>query len=122
MATFLLQHPLQNHRGHSESYEAYCRRRRSGNRAVRLSLRGGFRPGCHVSTKIVGPLPLRGVDAQVDKAILDGHLRDAALVRLENGDQHRVARTKGETYRKPQRSHFAKMARHAAAAKVGTES
>lgn len=40
MATFTLTNPLQNHRGHSESFKTYKARRRICNRAVRSYLRG----------------------------------------------------------------------------------
>lgn len=117
MATFLLQHPLQNHRGHDESFAAYRRRRKNGKAAVDRHLKGKL---AHTSTEIVGPLPPLGVDAQVDKAILDGQLRDAALVTTPPGlpwpfgprkpaakpGQYRMARTKGITYQHPTKEQF----------------
>jgi hypothetical protein len=59
MTTFLLQHPLQNHRGHSESLAAYRKRRTEGNKAVKAYLKGAA--WRHVSARSV-KIPALGVD------------------------------------------------------------
>ena len=60
-----------------------------------LRQRGTF---AHVSSRVL-TLPVIGVDAQIDKLILDGKIRDVTLMTAPDGKQFRVGREKGTTYR-----------------------
>lgn len=97
MTTFLLQHPLQNHRGHNESLAAYRKRRTEGNKAVKAYLKGAA--WRHVSARSV-KIPALGVDPAIDREVLEGRIRDVKVVLMKNGDEYRVGREKGKTYRK----------------------
>lgn len=72
-----------------ESFADYKTRRAAGNRRPVMGLR-------HVSTEIV-LLPAKGVDAEVDRAVIRGDYRDLVLVTLPDGRQMRRGRTKGVT-------------------------
>lgn len=52
-----------------------------------------------ISSQIV-QLPLAGVDEKIDEAVHRGAFRDVVTVTLRNGNQVRIGRTKGKTYRK----------------------
>ena len=80
-----------------EDFLAYKARRKAVNAAVKLHLRGELR---HTAAHVTPALPLAGVDAAVDQAILGGKLRDVTLVTLKDGKQFRVGRTKGVTHYK----------------------
>jgi hypothetical protein len=54
----------------------------------------------HAATQIVH-LPVLGIDAQVDAAVLKGDYRDAVLMVTRDGKEFRIARTKGVPYRRP---------------------
>ena len=109
MSTFTLANDLQNHRGHAESFRAYRARRRATNKALKLRLKGRL---AYVSTEPV-TLPLLGVDAKVDEAVLQGRLADVKLItlpgpiknrlgqRVGTGQQVRIGRTKGVTFKYP---------------------
>ena len=88
---------LSNARHPGEKFAAYRARRQTTRRQVDAYLRGKM---VHESTRIV-QLPLLGDDVEIDRAVIAGQFRDAALRTLPDGKQVRVARTKGVTYRKP---------------------
>lgn len=87
---------LSNARQPNESFAAYKKRRRAVNRTLRLKLRGTL---AFVSTepRVIPPI---GIDAAADRAVLAGKLRDCVLVTRPDGEQVRVCRTKGVTYRR----------------------
>ena len=78
-----------------ESFKAYRSRHRVVNKAVRLHLKGRL---AFVSTQIV-TLPPAGLDTSIDRAVIAGQYRDCKLVVLA-GEEKRVGRTKGVTYRR----------------------
>lgn len=84
-------------RGADESQAAYRARRRQSQAVIAAHRKGTF---AVVSTKPV-QLPAAGVDSQVDEAVLRGHYKDLKVVTLKTGEQIRVGRTKGETFRHP---------------------
>ena len=45
-------------------------------------------------------LPVAGVNAKVDRAVELGQYRELVLVTTPGGEQYRVGRTKGVTYRR----------------------
>ena len=48
----------------------------------------------------IARLPMPGEDAQLDRAVLAGQYRDDQVVTLPGGTQFRLARTKGQSYRR----------------------
>lgn len=84
-------------RAKDESLAAYRARRRHSAAVIAGNRRGTM---SHVSTEPVR-LPLAGVDSRVDEAVLRGLYTDLQVVTLKTGEQIRIGRTKGETYRKP---------------------
>lgn len=100
MSAYLLRNELQNHRGHAESMAAYRARRAKVNAAVQIHLGGRF---AHVSSR-PATLPVLRVDPRADEAVLRGLYRDMQVVTLPGGKQVRVGRTKGVTFRYPDRA------------------
>ena len=66
----------------------------------------------------IARLPVLGADSQIDRAVLAGQYRDVQLVTTPGGEQFRIARTKGQTYRKYPRTNGMKRRDHRAAARV----
>lgn len=88
---------LSNARHPGESFADYKARRKIIGLEVKKRLKGTM---SHVSTE-PARLPIIGVDSQVDEAVLRGYYKDLKAVTMKNGEQIRVGRTKGKTYRKP---------------------
>ena len=62
-------------------------------------------------------LPVAGVNAQVDRAVELGQYRELILVTTPAGEQYRVGRTKGATYRRYPATPGMKRRDHRAAAR-----
>jgi hypothetical protein len=88
---------LSNASHPGEGFAQYRARRTAINKQIKAYLRGRM---VHVSTE-TAILPPAGVDAQVDRQILEGRLRDVERVIRKDGTVVRVGRTKGVTWRKP---------------------
>ena len=91
-------HPLHNPaRAKGESVADYKARRHQSAAVIAGNRRGTM---THVATEPV-QLPVAGVDSRVDEAVRRGLYKDLRVVTLKTGEQIRIGRTKGETFRHP---------------------
>lgn len=81
----------------NEKFTKYRERLRQANAAIKRYLRGTLR---YASSTIV-VIPVLGVDANADRAVIDGKFRDVVDVTLKDGTETRIGRTKGIAYRSP---------------------
>lgn len=96
--TFLLDTPLRNWRGHTESFEAYRARLRKMHGLIKRRLKGKL---AHVSATIFSlPYDLKD-DEEVNALIQQGKIRGHKVITLPDGGQMRVGINKGTTYRRP---------------------
>ena len=103
MATFLLDTPLRNWRGHTESFEAYRARLRKMHEIVRRRLKGQMR---HVSAKYFGVPYDAKDDEAVNEQIRRGIIRDHKIVTTKAGQMH-FGVYKVTTYRPLKNARFA---------------
>ena len=97
MATFLLDTPLRNWRGHTESFEAYRARLRKMHGLVKQHLKGQMR---QISAKCFGVPYDAKDDEAINEQIRRGIVRGHKIVTTKAG-QMRFGVYKGVTYRKP---------------------
>lgn len=80
-----------------EKFKTYRARLREAHAAIKRYLRGRV---VIPSSQIV-VIPVLGADAQADAAVIDGKYRDVVDVKLKDGKETRIGRTKGVAYRTP---------------------
>jgi hypothetical protein len=89
------------------AFRRYQERRRADNEATGLKLSGRW---FFISSRPL-TLPLSGVDMKVDHAVVNQQIRDVTLITKKNGEQFRVGREKGTSYRHPSKAEFPQMKR-----------
>lgn len=98
MATYLLDSPIRNWRGHAESFPTYRARLRRMNYAIKQILKGRM---AHVSAPLYSAPYMLEDDEAVNEQIRSGQIRQHKIVTLKNGTTLRIGVYKGTTYRKP---------------------
>ncbi len=80
-----------------EKFKTYRARLREAHAAIKVYLKGRM---AHPSSSIV-VIPVLGADPQADAAVISGKLRDVVDVKLKDGTETRIGRTKGIPYCTP---------------------